>query len=188
MGIAEYSGGAVLSVLGEKCISFCSDHRLGSQSNSISKKNVKFHRIGPKVFVGLAGLDTDNKTLLARIQFRMKLFKLREERDMPVEAAACMISNMLYGKRFGGYMVQPLVGGLKENGDPYLVTMDGIGALSEATEIGASGTTAETLIGVAESLFQPNLQPDDLFHVTAQAMLAGLDRDCLAGWGCSVAV
>jgi 20S proteasome subunit beta 3 len=29
-------------------------------------------------------------------------------------------------------------------------------------------------------------QADDLFEVVAQCLLSGVDRDCLAGWGCTV--
>ena len=32
------------------------------------------------------------------------------------------------------------------------------------------------------------LQPDDLFETLAQCLLSGVDRDCLAGWGCVVHV
>jgi len=37
-------------------------------------------------------------------------------------------------------------------------------------------------------LYRPGLEPDDLFEVLAQCLLSGVDRDCLAGWGCVVHV
>jgi len=45
------------------------------------------------------------------------------------------------------------------------------------------GTMSEALIGSCESLWKPDLEPDDLFEVTAQCLLAGVNRDALSGWG-----
>lgn len=41
----------------------------------------------------------------------------------------------------------------------------------------------EALMGVCESLWRPNLEPEDLFEITAQCLLAGVNRDALSGWG-----
>ena len=37
-------------------------------------------------------------------------------------------------------------------------------------------------------MYTPGLEPDDLFETLAQCLLSGVDRDCLAGWGCTVTV
>ena len=50
------------------------------------------------------------------------------------------------------------------------------------------GTMPEALYGVCESLWKPNMEPDELFEVTAQCLLAGLNRDALSGWGSVVYV
>jgi 20S proteasome subunit beta 3 len=36
---------------------------------------------------------------------------------------------------------------------------------------------------MAESLWKEDLEPEDLFEVTSQALLASVDRDCYSGWG-----
>lgn len=46
----------------------------------------------------------------------------------------------------------------------------------------------EALIGVCESLWKPDLEPDELFEVVAQCLLAGVNRDAFSGWGAVVYV
>lgn len=46
-----------------------------------------------------------------------------------------------------------------------------------------SGTASEKLFGMAESLWEPNLAPDDLFETISQTMLNAVDRDAYSGWG-----
>ena len=38
-------------------------------------------------------------------------------------------------------------------------------------------------LGMCEALWEPDLEPEDLFESTAQALLNSQDRDALAGWG-----
>lgn len=36
---------------------------------------------------------------------------------------------------------------------------------------------------MCESLYKPDLEPEELFETLAQALLASVDRDALSGWG-----
>ena len=45
------------------------------------------------------------------------------------------------------------------------------------------GNNEESLFGVCESMYKPDLEPEELFEVIAQCILAGVNRDCLSGWG-----
>ena len=39
---------------------------------------------------------------------------------------------------------------------------------------------------MCESLYEPNLEADDLFETISQALLNAADRDALSGWGAVV--
>jgi len=41
-------------------------------------------------------------------------------------------------------------------------------------------------MGPCETYWKPDLNPEELFEVTAQTLLAGINRDSLAGWGAYV--
>ncbi len=41
---------------------------------------------------------------------------------------------------------------------------------------------------LGELFFKPNMNPDELFEATSQALLNGVDRDSASGWGAVVYV
>eukprot|EP01015_Nassula_variabilis_P010462 TRINITY_DN183_c0_g1_i7.p3 TRINITY_DN183_c0_g1~~TRINITY_DN183_c0_g1_i7.p3 ORF type:complete len:127 (+),score=35.19 TRINITY_DN183_c0_g1_i7:66-446(+) len=102
-------------------------------------------------------------------------------RDRP-NTFANLVSTTLYSKRFSPYFVSPIVAGL-EKGQPVLTTYDSIGCLTKTEEFVVGGTAAETLYGIAEAFYRPNLNPDELGEIVAQILVSGCDRDILSGWG-----
>ena len=119
----------------------------------------------------------------ARFAFRHNLYKLREDRTMPPETFAHFVSGMLYEKRFGPYFCEPVIAGLQPDGKPFVTGMDLLGALAPAEDFVCSGNNTDALLGVCESMYRPNLAPEELFEVISQCLLAASGRDCLSGWG-----
>ena len=95
---------------------------------------------------------------------------------------------MLYEKRFGPYFVEPVVCGLKDDGSPFLCGMDLIGAPVYTDDYVVSGTCTPNLNGMCESMWRPDMAPDELFETISQCLLASVDRDALSGWGAVVHV
>ena len=91
-------------------------------------------------------------------------------------------------RRFGPYFCEPVIAGLDKANKPYLCGMDLLGAQVYTDDFIVAGDCTEALYGLCESMYRPNLEPDDLFETLAQCLLSGVDRDCLAGWGCVVHV
>ncbi|KAF2587836.1 hypothetical protein F2Q70_00040326 [Brassica cretica] len=128
MSIFEYNGSAVVAMVGKNCFAIASDRRLGVQLQTIATDFQRISKIHDRVFIGLSGLATDVQTLYQRLVFRHKLYQLREERDMKPETFASLVSAILYEKRFGPYLCQPVIAGLGEDDKPFICTMDSIGA------------------------------------------------------------
>ncbi|KAK8968191.1 Proteasome subunit beta type-3-A [Platanthera guangdongensis] len=118
-----------------------------------------------------------------RLVFRHKLYQLREERDMKPETFGSLVSAILYEKRFGPYFCQPVIAGLGDDDQPFICTMDCLGAKELAKDFVVSGSASESLYGVCESMYKPDMEPEELFETISQALLASVDRDCLSGWG-----
>lgn len=120
-------------------------------------------------------------------------------------------SGLLYEKRFGPYYCEPIVAGLEPDGTPFVTGMDLLGAMAPAEDFVArvsarkglpslrtlpspvtspqvAGNSVESLLGVCESMYTPGLAPEALFEVISQCLLAGVNRDCLSGWGAQVTV
>lgn len=186
----EYNGGCVLAMVGKECVAIGSDLRFGVQAQTMATDKEKIYKVNEKAFVGLAGLATDNQTLVDRLRYRHKLYQLREERDMKPSVLANLVSTLLYEKRFGPYFVEPVICGLEgPNNKPYICAMDLIGAQEKAEDFAVCGDSSkDALFGLCESLWRPNMEPEDLFETTAQCLLSAVDRDAVSGWGAVIHV
>lgn len=189
MSITNYNGGCVLAMKGKDCVAIASDKRFGTEGNSRSTKFQRVFQFGPKLFVGLPGLGTDTKTVAQRLRFRTNMYELRENRRIQPKTLSSVISSFLYEKRFGPYFVEPIVAGLDDKtGEPFVSGMDLIGCLEVAEDFVVGGTCTEQLYGMCESLWEPNLNAEELFEATAQALVNAFDRDASSGWGATVYV
>jgi 20S proteasome subunit beta 3 len=183
MSITSYNGSALIAMVGKNCFAIASDRRLGVNFQTIATDFQRIFKIHDRLYIGLSGLATDVQTMHQRLQFRHKLYQLREERDMRPETFASLVSAILYEKRFGPYFCEPIIAGLGEDGTPFICTTDLIGAKQLAKDFVVSGTASESLYGACESMYKPDLGPEELFEVISQALLSSVDRDCISGWG-----
>ncbi|EPB88707.1 proteasome subunit beta type-3 [Mucor circinelloides 1006PhL] len=184
----QYNGGSVVAMVGKDCVAIAADKRLGAQFMTVSTEFQKMFKASEKTFIGLPGLATDVLTLADRFRFKTNMYKMREEREMEPKTLAHMVSSTLYEKRFGPYFVEPIVAGLGKDNKPFICAMDLIGCINFAKDFVVSGTAGSNLYGMCESLWEPDLEPEDLFETISQALLNAQDRDALSGWGAVVHV
>jgi 20S proteasome subunit beta 3 len=123
-----------------------------------------------------------------KLKFRVNLYRLREEREITPEVLSNVCATTLYERRFAPYFVEPVVAGLRVDNTPFLCAMDLLGAPLKTEDFVLAGTCSWQLYGMCESLWRPNLSPDELFEVISQCLLASVDRDALSGWGAVVHV
>ncbi|VDK83697.1 unnamed protein product [Dibothriocephalus latus] len=187
MSILEYNGSAVIGMRGKDCVAIATDLRFGISYQTISTEYSKVEQLGPRLFVGFPGLVTDKETVFQRLQFRKNMYELRENRNVKPKTLMCMLSNLLYERRFGPYFVEPIVVGLDPiTEEPFVGGMDLIGSANETKEFVVGGSCTEQLYGMCETMWEKDLKPDELFECISQCMLNALNRDCIAGWGTRV--
>jgi 20S proteasome subunit beta 3 len=189
-GVMEINGGAVVAMAGKGCVAIACDKRLGQQFLTVSTDFPKAFAMHDRLYLGLSGLATDVQTLSQLLRFRTGLYRLREEREIEPRAFAHLTSSVLYAKRFGPYYAEPIVCGLGgPNGDqPFVCSMDLIGCINWAEDFVVGGTASESLYGMCEALYEPDLEPEALFECISQALLNAVDRNALSGWGAVVHV
>lgn len=169
---------------GKDCVAIATDKYFGVQNHTMSTKFNRIFQFGPKLFLGLAGLATDVKTVSQRLKFRANMYELRENRSMRPSTLHAMVSSFLYEKRFGPYFLEPIIAGLDDKtGKPFVATCDLIGCPSVSEDFEIVGTCGESLVGLCETLWEPNLSPDELFEAISQALMNACDRDAKSGWG-----
>lgn len=186
--IMQYNGAAVIAMAGKDCIAIASDKRFGIRNQTMGTEMKKLVQINDKIIVGLTGLASDMQTLEQKFKFRTNMYRLREERDISANAFANMVTALLYESRFGPFFSEPVIAGLGPDNKPFLCGMDLLGAQVRTDDFMVAGDCTEAMYGLCETLYRPDLEPDELFEVLAQCLLSGVDRDCLAGWGCEVHV
>ncbi|KAL7275480.1 proteasome core particle subunit beta 3 [Rhizina undulata] len=182
------NGGAVVAMVGKDCVAIACDLRLGAQALTVSNNFPKIFNYGD-AFLGLTGLATDVTTVAELFRFKVNMYRLREERDIEPETMANLVSSSLYEKRFGPYFVSPVIAGINRRTEkPFICGFDSIGCIDFAKDFIVSGTASDQLFGTCESLWEPDLEPEDLFETISQALLNAVDRDALSGWGAHVYV
>ncbi|XP_023217546.1 proteasome subunit beta type-3-like [Centruroides sculpturatus] len=184
MSIMEYNGGLVIAMKGKDCVAIASDRRFGVRAQLVAVDFQKIFEMGPRLYLGLPGLATDTITVAQRLKFRLNLYELRENRQIRPKTFCAMVSNLLYERRFGPYFVEPIIAGLDPvTLKPYVCSTDLIGCPNEPEDFVVAGTSTEQAFGMCEALWEPDLEPDDLFEKISQALVNAFDRDALAGWG-----
>ena len=131
-------------------------------------------------------------------------------------AMSSLTSHILYSRRSSPYYCEPLLVGLEpitisptssnnnnnnnnNNNDddddppiiryrPFLCTQDVIGAQSKSSDFICAGAASQSMYGIAEAMWRPDMDPHTLAKVCGQAFLAALERDCLSGYGAVVYV
>lgn len=172
---------------GKDCVAIATDCRFGVQAQTITTDFEKVFELNKHMYLGLVGLQTDILTVKDRLSFRKNLYEVRENRQLTPERFAAMLSSFLYEKRFGPYFIEPVIAGLDpKTFKPFICNMDLIGCPNVPDDFVVVGTCAEQLYGMCETLWKPDMQPDELFECISQALVNAFDRDAISGWGASV--
>ncbi|KAJ3215687.1 Proteasome subunit beta type-3 [Clydaea vesicula] len=188
MSIMSYNGGAIVAMKGKNCVAIASDRRFGVQALTLTHDFQKVFEINDKIYIGLGGLATDVQTLSETFRYRVNMYNLKEEREIQPKTFAHLVSSTLYEKRFGPYYCEPVIAGLEKDGSPFICSTDLIGCTTFPNDFVVTGTAEQQLYGMCESLWEPNLEPEDLFEIISQALLNAVDRDAVSGWGAIVHV
>jgi len=186
MSIMQYNGCSIIAMKGKNCVGIASDNRLGAQAQTVSCNFRKIFRMNDKLYVGLAGLATDVQTIENKLRFQLIQYELQEERNMEPNILSNVLSNILYEKRFGPYFIEPIVAGLDSKNQPFLSSMDYLGALTISEDFAVSGTASSNMYGMCESFYKKDMCPEQLFETLSQSLLSSVDRDALSGWGAVV--
>ena len=125
-----------------------------------------------------------------QFRYRVNMYTIKEEREIEPQTFAQLVSSTLYQRRFGPYFIEPVIAGMQRTPSgsyaPFIAATDLIGCLNFAKDFVVAGTASEKLFGVAEGLWEPDLEPEDLFETISQTLLNALDRDAFSGWGAVV--
>ena len=76
---------------------------------------------------------------------------------MPARSLTEIPSQPGFVRRFGPYFVMPVIAGLEDDGSVYLSGMDSLGAIETAKDFIVAGSAPDSLSGMCESMFRPDM-------------------------------
>eukprot|EP00794_Sanderia_malayensis_P004752 gene4752-5376_t len=111
-----------------------------------------------------------------------KIFEMNDKLYLGLTGLATDVQTV-----FGPYFIEPVIAGLDpKTNEPFVASCDLIGCPMIPEDFVVTGTCADQLYGMCESLWEPDLAPEDLFETISQALLNAVDRDAMSGWGAVV--
>jgi 20S proteasome subunit beta 3 len=171
-------GGTFLAMAGKDSVVLLSDSRFSTQKTgsmllgSYPRQTI---RIGSKCLIGCFGLESDAKALLHKL--RKKFTNIPESAADPASVSR-VTSDILYESN---YVLSPLVAGLSSSGEPYLCTMDSLGAETVSKRFAVTGSATEGLLAICESFYAPGLEATELVGLAEHCFAQAMQRDVMSG-------
>merc|ERR1719326_661462 len=162
---------------------------------SIMSRNVsKIYQINSKTVLGTGGFRGDITTLQKLLRAKVTQYEHRHGETMKPHAAAQMLANTLYGRRFFPYYTWNVVAGLDEQGVGVVYSYDPVGNY-ERVRVSVTGS-GESLIqplldnqlerqhqalGAKPPTLHIDLELDDAIDLVKDAFVSAGERDIRTG-------
>jgi proteasome beta subunit len=172
------TGTTTVGLVCREGIVLASDRRATMGYLIASKDIDKIYPISDNLAMTIAGSVGDAQTLIRWMTAEVKLYELKHERQISVEAAAVLLSNILSQYKFFPFFVQLLLGGIDER--PRLFSVDMLGGITEE-KMTSTGSGSPVAFGVLEELYGEDREIDANLPVAAKAVSAAMKRDAATG-------
>ena len=145
----------------------------------IASKDVdKIYAINDHLAMTIAGGVGDAQTLIRWMKAETKMYELKHEKKISVEAAATLLANILAQYKFFPFYVQLLIAGLDR--EPHVFSIDMLGGVTEET-MTSTGSGSPIAYGVLEELYVENRPIEANLELAAKAVWAAMRRDAASG-------
>jgi proteasome beta subunit len=180
-GLAWIPGATTIGVVCADGVILASEKRVTYGYLVVSKGGKKVFKITDRIGAACAGLVGDMQILTREVEAQSNLFSMDVGRRISVRAAAKLMANILFNRRYAPLITQTIVGGLDEEG-PSLYVLDVLGSLipDKYTVVG-SGT--EIAMGVLEEGYKEGLSIEEAKALVTRAIKSAISRDAMSGDG-----
>ncbi len=167
----------------------CTDGVVFASERRASMGNLVAHKVAEKIFkidnhiaATIAGSVADAQSLMKIISAETALYRLRNGKDISLEAAAAVSSNILHSSPA---YVQTLIGGVDNTGAS-IYSLDAAGGMIKDTFI-STGSGSTFAYGVLEDRFHEDITVEEAKELALRAIKAATERDTYSGNGFLVA-
>ncbi|MCL4345658.1 MAG: archaeal proteasome endopeptidase complex subunit beta [Candidatus Thermoplasmatota archaeon] len=149
------------------------------------KNGQKLFQIDTRAGMTIAGLVGDAQVLVRYMKAELELYRLQRKINMPISAAATLLSNILNQTKFYPYMVQILIAGIDSK--PHVFSVDAAGGSVEDIYV-STGSGSPYVYGVLESMYSQDMKVEDGIDLVIKGISAAKSRDSASGGMIDVAV
>lgn len=161
--------------------------RRATMGNMIAHKvTKKLFKISDHLALTTAGLVGDVQILARYLTAEAKLYQFDREMEMPVEAAATLMANILNEKKFTPYYVQLIIAGYDSTGG-HVYALDAAGG-AIPDKYASTGSGSPYVYGVLEDHYRDDMTVDEGIDLAIRALSSAMKRDSASGDGMDIAV
>ena len=180
-GYAWIPGATTIGVIYRDGVILASEKRVAYGYFIVSKGGKKVFKITDRIGAACAGLVGDMQILAREIEAQANLFSMDVGRPISVKAAAKLMANVLFNRRYAPLITQTIVAGLDEDGKS-LYVLDVLGSLiPDKYAVVGSGT--EIAIGVLEEGYKEGMKIKEAKDLVIRAIKSAISRDAMSGDG-----
>jgi len=144
--------GTALGVAGKDFAIIAGDTRMSRGYSIASRKVPKCCVLTDKVVLGSSGMQAEATTLRKVLNYKMVMYQHKHNKQMGVAAAAQMLSNTLYYKRFFPYYAFNVLGGVDEEGHGHIYGYDAVGSF-QRIPYGVAGSGSALVTSLFDNQF-----------------------------------
>jgi len=171
----------------------CKDGVILSSDTRVTMGFYVAHKHGKKVFkvadhmaMTIAGTAAHGQNVVELLKANASLYKLHNGRPMPLNTAARLAANILFGQRYAPLSLQAIIGGVDDSG-PRLYALDPFGSVTEE-KCFSTGSGSPIAYGLLEDEYKDQLSVDEVLPLAVKAVNSAMKRDIASGDSFDVAV
>lgn len=174
----SHTGTTIVGLTATEGVVMASDRRASLGGMVSSKGMRKVVPVADRAAVAFSGSVSGAQALTQQLETQVRLYELRRNEPMTMQALSTLTANLLRGEQFG---VMPLLGGVDAAGG-HLYEFDPAGGMTE-NEYAAGGSGMPYAYGLLESTHEPGLTMTDARELAARAVDVASERDLASGNG-----
>ncbi|MCL4420176.1 MAG: archaeal proteasome endopeptidase complex subunit beta [Candidatus Thermoplasmatota archaeon] len=179
------TGTTTLGMVTKDGVVMATERRVTMDHFIMHKDGKKLHQIDTAAAMTIAGLVGDAQVLVRYMSAELELYRLQRKVNMPISAAATLLSNILNQTKFYPYMVQILIGGYDT--EPHIFSVDAAGGSVEDV-YASTGSGSPFVYGVLENGYREGISTEEAIELAIRGVSAAKQRDSASGGMIDIAV
>ena len=186
LGSAVYHGTTTVGLVCSDGVVLATDTRVTAGGFIAHKRGKKLLKIDDNIAMTISGGVADAQNVVDTLKYYTNLYRIEKGRQMPVKAAAQVVSNTLFASRYYPLIADVLVGGVDNTGGS-LINVDIFGSMNQEKMI-ATGSGSPVAYGILEAEFKEGMTAAKAYPLAAKAIIAAMRRNVATGDHFDVAI